>query len=181
MDGRRCVVTVGATASFLKLLHDVLSPVFLDVLAAQGFSELVVQTGPDHGWALQRIEALGTQQTSEPGDSEAKTAKPEKPEKQKVPSPRWPVIQAVSYTTEMTALILPCRGDAYGPQRRPPGAMISHAGSGSILDAVRCDIPLIVVPNPDLLGNHQEELADAVDDAGWAVKGKLGWVSLCFL
>ncbi|KIH88110.1 glycosyltransferase family [Sporothrix brasiliensis 5110] len=157
-DGRRCFVTVGATASFIRLLREVLEPRFLDGLGARGFSELVVQTGPDHDWALKQIEALGQQ-----SDDAPKTDGP--------PKPQWPAIEVVSYTTDMPSLMLPCRGEAH---RQLPGAMISHAGSGSILEAVRCDVPLIVVANPDLLGNHQAELADAVHDAGWAVRGDLG-------
>ncbi|CAK7240134.1 MAG: N-acetylglucosaminyldiphosphodolichol N-acetylglucosaminyltransferase catalytic subunit alg13 [Sporothrix thermara] len=157
--GRRCFVTVGATASFIKLLREVLAPAFLDCLAARGFSELVVQTGPDHAWALQQVALLGELSAERQTDS-----------KSELP-PRWPVIEVVSYTTDMTSLMVPCRGQA---KQRLPGAMISHAGSGSILDAVRCDVPLIVVANPDLLGNHQAELAEAVHEAGWAFHGQLG-------
>ncbi|CAK7213314.1 N-acetylglucosaminyldiphosphodolichol N-acetylglucosaminyltransferase catalytic subunit alg13 [Sporothrix curviconia] len=162
LNSRRCFVTVGATASFIKLLREVLAPQFLDCLAARGFGELVVQTGPDHEWALQQLASLGEL------SSFLQTAKTEKADDE---SPRWPVVEVVSYTTDMPSLMLPCRGEA---NRQLPGAMISHAGSGSILDAVRCDVPLIVVANPDLLGNHQAELAEAVHDAGWAIHGELG-------
>ncbi|CAK7214021.1 N-acetylglucosaminyldiphosphodolichol N-acetylglucosaminyltransferase catalytic subunit alg13 [Sporothrix bragantina] len=168
LAGRRCFVTVGATASFIKLLREVLAPHFLDCLAARGFRELVVQTGPDHEWALEQVASMGeltsflatAKDTEMPAKTDAKRE-----------SPRWPVIEVVSYTTDLPSLMLPCRGEA---RKRLPGAMISHAGSGSILDAVRCDVPLIVVANPDLLGNHQAELAEAVHDAGWAIHGELG-------
>lgn len=156
---RRCVVTVGATASFLRLLREVLAPPFLDCLAARGFGELVVQTGPDHAWAQRQVASLAQLSDDRRQRQDRR--------------PRWPAIEVVSYTTDMHALLLPCRGA--GPARQP-GAVVSHAGSGSILDAVRCDVPLIVVANPDLLGNHQAELADAVHAAGWAVRGALGYV-----
>lgn len=51
------------------------------------------------------------------------------------------------------------------------GLAISHAGSGSILEAMRFGVALIVVPNTKLLDNHQEELADALEKSGYLLKG----------
>lgn len=44
--------------------------------------------------------------------------------------------------------------------------VISHAGSGTILDVLRMPKPMIVVPNPTLLDNHQEELASILEEMG---------------
>ncbi|KAJ3854657.1 glycosyl transferase [Lentinula lateritia] len=44
--------------------------------------------------------------------------------------------------------------------------VISHAGSGTIVDVLRMDKPLIVVPNPTLADNHQQELASALEKLG---------------
>ncbi|KZT26267.1 glycosyltransferase family 1 protein [Neolentinus lepideus HHB14362 ss-1] len=44
--------------------------------------------------------------------------------------------------------------------------IISHAGSGTILDVLRMGKTLIVVPNPTLLDNHQAELAEALAARG---------------
>ncbi|KAF4591812.1 UDP-N-acetylglucosamine transferase subunit ALG13 [Ophiocordyceps camponoti-floridani] len=48
------------------------------------------------------------------------------------------------------------------------GLVISHAGTGTILDAWRVSAPLIVVPNPELLDDHQTELARHLAEEGYA-------------
>ncbi|KAI2821668.1 hypothetical protein CBS147343_1916 [Aspergillus niger] len=52
---------------------------------------------------------------------------------------------------------------------RVGGLIISHAGSGSILGALRLGVPLVVVPNPTLKDNHQEELARELQEQGYVV------------
>ncbi|KAI9274410.1 glycosyl transferase, partial [Phascolomyces articulosus] len=47
--------------------------------------------------------------------------------------------------------------------------IISHAGSGSILQALRIPKPLIVVSNNLLMDNHQQELAKAMQDKGYCI------------
>ena len=51
--------------------------------------------------------------------------------------------------------------------------LISTVGSGSILEALRVGVPLIVVPNRDLLDDHQLELAEELAAQGYAVHGRL--------
>lgn len=45
--------------------------------------------------------------------------------------------------------------------------IISHAGAGSIMEALRLKRPLIVVINESLMDNHQLELAQAMDERGY--------------
>jgi beta-1,4-N-acetylglucosaminyltransferase len=40
--------------------------------------------------------------------------------------------------------------------------VVSHAGAGSVFEALRAKKPLLVVVNPILADNHQTELADAL-------------------
>ncbi|KAG6868273.1 hypothetical protein C0993_005558 [Termitomyces sp. T159_Od127] len=44
--------------------------------------------------------------------------------------------------------------------------VISHAGSGTILDVLRLGKPLLTVVNITLLDNHQQELASALAELG---------------
>jgi beta-1,4-N-acetylglucosaminyltransferase len=49
--------------------------------------------------------------------------------------------------------------------------VVSHAGAGSVLDALRWDRPLVVVENRGLMGSHQRELVDELRD--YLVEGSL--------
>lgn len=52
-------------------------------------------------------------------------------------------------------------------------ALIHEKGSGSILAALRIEVPIIVIPNADLLDNHQVELAEEMSRQGYVVHGRL--------
>ncbi|KAK7202609.1 glycosyltransferase family 28 C-terminal domain-containing protein [Myxozyma melibiosi] len=49
--------------------------------------------------------------------------------------------------------------------------VVSHAGTGTILDTLRSKSPpkLLVVPNPVLMHGHQAEIANALEDLGCLV------------
>ena len=48
--------------------------------------------------------------------------------------------------------------------------VISHAGAGSVLEALEQGRPLLVVVNEDLMGNHQTELATQLQKDGHVYK-----------
>jgi hypothetical protein len=48
-------------------------------------------------------------------------------------------------------------------------------GAGSILDTTRIGVPVLAVPNPRLLDNHQEELARRFATMGYLYHGRLGY------
>jgi beta-1,4-N-acetylglucosaminyltransferase len=52
---RVCLVTVGATAGFKKLVDSVLLPSFWQYITSQGFTELHIQCGPDVAWASKQL------------------------------------------------------------------------------------------------------------------------------
>jgi len=145
--GRRCFVTIGATAAFRQLLVEIIQPEFLKCLSDNGFDVLEVQCGPDYDWFQEQVNALA--ETSKHGID----------------------ITCFALTNNMASHMLACRGEA---GIRLAGCVISHAGSGTILEVMRYQAPLIVVPNPTLMDNHQAELAEECEAQNWAVYGKLG-------
>lgn len=52
--------------------------------------------------------------------------------------------------------------------------IIAHAGAGTVLDVFRSKTHpwLVIIPNPSLKDNHQEELADAVKEYCWIIRSK---------
>ncbi|KAK9766999.1 N-acetylglucosaminyldiphosphodolichol N-acetylglucosaminyltransferase catalytic subunit alg13 [Basidiobolus ranarum] len=57
--------------------------------------------------------------------------------------------------------------------------VISHAGSGSIIDALRMGKPLIVVVNETLMDNHQLELAKKLSSEGYLIYTTVSELSDC--
>lgn len=49
--------------------------------------------------------------------------------------------------------------------------LLTLPGTGTVLDAMALNVPLIVVPNPALQDNHQVELAKELDRQGYALHG----------
>jgi beta-1,4-N-acetylglucosaminyltransferase len=140
-----CFVTTGATAPFTALIESVLKPASLDALLNGGYTHLLVQFGSAKDVYLNCAKAAQThlEQGSNVGQLE---------------------IAGVAFREDglKDDLVL---------VRESQGLVISHAGSGSILEALRYQIPLVVVPNTALLDNHQEELAVAMEKQNYVLRG----------
>lgn len=141
-----CFVTIGATAAFDALIESVLSAAVLQTLSKAGFKKVLVQYGKD-GRSLYESLSGPHADSKELG------------------------LQFEGFDFDSEGLY-PYMVSA----RESGGVVISHAGSGSILDALRVNAPLIVVPNPKLLDNHQDDLAEALSKQGYVVHGKLQYV-----
>ncbi|KAF5543507.1 beta-1,4-n-acetylglucosaminyltransferase [Fusarium napiforme] len=140
---RVCLVTVGATTGFGKLVESVLQPSFWQYLHSQSFTHLRVQCGPDLAWASKQL-------TDRKGD---------------IPSGLCIDLFASRKNLMKEEMSL-CK-DADG--KRQLGLVISHAGTGTILDAWKMGLPLIVVPNIQLLNDHQTEMAKHLSKEGYAI------------
>ncbi|KAL2045152.1 hypothetical protein N7G274_002233 [Stereocaulon virgatum] len=148
-----CFVTIGATAAFDALIKAALSPPFLEALKIFGYTDLRLQHGKDGRLVLEEFyRSSGT--TSEEGDG----------------------ITISAFDFNKQGLGSDMRA-AKGEDSKTEGVVISHAGSGSILHALRIDVPLIVVPNTALLDNHQVELAEELAKQGYVIHGKLNDLS----
>ncbi|KAJ5905302.1 UDP-N-acetylglucosamine transferase subunit alg13 [Penicillium subrubescens] len=144
-----CLVTVGATAPFEKLVQAVLHESFLAELEKHKFTRLLIQ----HGKGGQQVfDAYRAEYESGNIDHGIE-------------------IGGFDLRPNMIPYLRMVRDDPGDFQEL--GMVISHAGTGSILDALRAGVPLVVVPNPDLADNHQQELADQLAGLGYAIIGKL--------
>ncbi|RMY66471.1 hypothetical protein D0862_15190 [Hortaea werneckii] len=148
---KTCFVTIGATASFAALIRSALSPDTLSALSKLGYTDLVVQYGQDGKELFEgAMQQVKTQGSSSP-------------------------VNITGFDLDQAGLGKYMRQAKGGGGSRGglEGVVVSHAGSGTILDALRIAVPIIVVPNPDLLDNHQVELAEALAEQDYVVHGKL--------
>jgi beta-1,4-N-acetylglucosaminyltransferase len=148
-SGKRCFVTIGATAAFNDLLEAVLQPSFFAALQNANYSELRIQYGKEG------LKVFN-----------------EKVEKQLKSIHEQYGIEVTGFDFNKLGLDEEMKM-AKGSSKLNEGTVISHAGSGSILDALRVSVPLIVVPNTKLLHNHQMELAEVLAEQNYVVHGKL--------
>ncbi|KAL5606105.1 hypothetical protein BROUX41_006126 [Berkeleyomyces rouxiae] len=173
---RHCFVTVGATTTFTALLSAVQSASFLLGLAQAGFTHLTVQAGRDcevfTTWAAGAVNpALLTVDCFDVKPSLAcdMALCREYPEAG-LDGGKGELADAVPDAR----LNLGPRPHAHPLDRpRALGVVISHAGTGSVLDALAANVPLVVVPNTELLDNHQAELAQMVEAQEYGVAGTL--------
>ncbi|KAG5666013.1 hypothetical protein KAF25_010138 [Fusarium avenaceum] len=128
---RVCLVTVGATAGFKKLVGTVLLPSFWHYIASQGFTQLHIQCGPDVAWASKQLSLV----------------------KNDIPS-------------ELTIDIFDVKKNL---MREEMTLCKDVAGTGTILDAWKMGLPIIVVPNTQLLNDHQTEMAKHLSKEGYAI------------
>ena len=147
--GKRCFVTIGATAAFNSLVRAVLEQSFLQALKDAKYTELRIQYGNEGIHILEEIIGARNQEIYQQYG-----------------------IDVSGFDFNKSGLGSELKA-AKGDSPENEGCVVSHAGSGSILDAMRISVPLIVVPNTDLLHNHQLELAEVLAEQDYVVHGKI--------
>ncbi|DAA76464.1 TPA_exp: UDP-N-acetylglucosamine transferase subunit ALG13 [Trichophyton benhamiae CBS 112371] len=149
---KTCFVTVGATASFNAMIREILHQDFLAALKANNYTTLTIQYGR-HGDELFRSFV--------------------KENENEVLHNYGLTLTGFDFNINGLKDEM-CAAKANPSRNTAEGLVISHAGSGTILEALRLGLPLIVVPNPALMHNHQAELATELASANYVVHGKLG-------
>ncbi|KAK2753068.1 N-acetylglucosaminyldiphosphodolichol N-acetylglucosaminyltransferase catalytic subunit alg13 [Onygenales sp. PD_40] len=147
-----CFVTVGATASFNALVREVLGDPFLEALRLNGYTDLLIQYGQLGEAVFQEFKR----------DNETTV-------KEKYG------LNIDGFDFNLAGLKNEILATKANPDtNQEEGLVVSHAGSGTIMEVLRMGVPLMVVPNPELLHNHQDELAKQLAVSGYVVHGKLG-------
>lgn len=150
--------TTGATVTFKPLVEYVSSPLFLRLLQKLGFSTVYLQYGNEttNGKNISKvffsdvisrnhlIEELDLDLTNETNDKAVTTFANG--------SFRFVVFGFSPNIADYVA---------------SADIVVSHAGTGSILDSLRLNKPLLVVSNLGLMDNHQEEVAAQFEKEGF--------------
>lgn len=150
--------TTGATVTFEALLDHVVSVPFLRHLSSLGFRRVVLQYGnqTDQGRNVSKqyfsdvlgrnevVEKLDLALTNETNDKSVTTFSGPSLE-----------LQVFGFSPQIDKVVAAA------------DIVVSHAGTGSILDSLRMHKPLIVVTNHKLMDNHQEEVASQFAKEGF--------------
>ncbi|CAI4062406.1 hypothetical protein N7582_002126 [Saccharomyces uvarum] len=148
MEKKTIFVTCGATIPFPKLVSCVLSDGFCRELVEYGFVRLIIQFGRNFTTEFERLvqERRGKIEDTEIPDGEFGCGGDIR--RYALMGGKLEVI-GFDFSTKVQKIISDLSN-----------LVISHAGTGSILDALRLNKPLIVCVNDSLMDNHQQQIAD---------------------
>ncbi|CAI4063095.1 hypothetical protein SUVZ_07G1990 [Saccharomyces uvarum] len=148
MEKKTIFVTCGATIPFPKLVSCVLSDGFCRELVEYGFVRLIIQFGTNFATEFEQLvqERRGKTEDTEISNDEFGCGGDVR--RYALMDGRLEVI-GFDFSTKVQKII----GDL-------SNLVISHAGTGSILDSLRLNKPLIVCVNDSLMDNHQQQIAD---------------------
>ncbi|KAM9934094.1 hypothetical protein OXX80_006301 [Metschnikowia pulcherrima] len=154
--------TTGATVTFRPLLDEITNPDFLEPLANAGFRTISIQYGNEisaTGANLSKSyfsELLASKGLVEHFDLEIANEFNDK---------SVTIFRNSKFT--LRAFGFANNINTYISQA---DLVVSHAGTGSILDTLRSKKPLIVVTNDSLMDNHQAEIAARFEAENYLVK-----------
>ncbi|CDR43113.1 CYFA0S11e00364g1_1 [Cyberlindnera fabianii] len=142
---RSVFVTTGATVTFERLVKLSLDPKVLDLLSLQGYNKVIVQYGKSARAKELFEDSIKNLNGSYQGEECLY---------------KNIIIEGIPFTADVDSVI--------------SGAdlVLSHAGTGSILDTLRLKKKLVVVINDQLMDNHQEEVANSMMAGSHLIKSE---------
>lgn len=175
----KLLITTGATVTFKPLVRLAVLPPFLDLLAEQGVTDVVIQYGNHvengHNLLTQFVNECLVEWAEEINSADGRATY---------------VYRGSGRTGRAGSA--GSSGSAGGSGGSDPGGsvavelmpfsanlgeyiaasdvVVSHGGTGTILDVLRgALVPLIVVYNEELMDNHQREVSEALEAMGHCV------------
>jgi beta-1,4-N-acetylglucosaminyltransferase len=145
----RVLVTVGSTR-FDAIVETTLSQPVLNALSQKGYSDVVVQCGNSP------VEELGSTDVERIVHMYGVDVK------------IWRFKPSLDEEYDAADLVIGHAGLPHPSFLAVRNNLVHDPGSGTILDVLRRGKPLIIVPNPTLLDNHQEDMAHAMGAMGYA-------------
>lgn len=147
------LVTTGATVTFIKLIQYTLSPRFVNELFKLKFTDHVVQYGKSAEAEvlvrsfLNKLAKVFTSKEGPESDSDG----------------------VINLTIEYKKAVLKIKcikfdRDLVQKYTSKSDLVISHAGTGSILDSLRMKKKLVILVNDKLQDNHQLQIAKAFEE-----------------
>lgn len=150
---KTCFVATGATVTFQKLIEASLSRQLIETLQKHGFGRLIIQFGkePDGIATFSRcVEQLGAVRKPAGAPGADGTVK--------VELESGFQIEGFKFTTEIKQYM------------QQADLVITHGGTGLILDGLRSYRKVIVFVNNQLMDNHQLEIASEFEKEGYLLK-----------
>lgn len=143
---RQLLVTTGATVTFVALLQRVLDRGFMETVLELKYENFVIQFGSSEE-SLKLVKELTNEYTTLERDESMN--------------------RYIGYFMGLKLIFVPFDVDFVTNYIQESSVVISHAGTGSIMDTLRgSQARLLVVVNTTLKDNHQLEIGRAFESLG---------------
>ena len=151
------LITTGATVTFHSLLDQVLLPSFLEAIIPH-YTSLTIQYGNEIQDGINISEKYITQLTTSLAFSQKTTINN---------------TIASTYTYKGFPVVLFAFSKDINSWIKDADCVISHAGTGLMLDTLRLHKPLGVVANTLLMDNHQQQVATQFATLGYCLNANV--------
>ena len=156
---RSVLVTCGATISFPGLIETIVDSKVLKTLKELGYERILLQYGRGYGPEFVKLVENRFKDASMGSKSDISLI-----QDAQVVKIQGLQIYGFEFSRQIETLI-----------QEYADLVVSHAGTGSILDSLRLEKPLIVVVNDTLMDNHQQLIANKFEQQKllWAIHARV--------